>query len=366
MSLPIVSIHRVDRTGAISLVAANVPYSNLQWTRRFSGAGEFAVSLACPMPVPWPGRYLLTASGSDEVGVIEKCEASEGADGSSSSLSGRFAECLWDRYAIGAGGETVRGADWRQAVTSALSAWHMGDLPPLSMGEGTREASGSSYAISGGAGDSAMELIFSCASGNGARPVIGYDRDEDRDSLTVRIVDGLDRTRSQSDRPWYVFSIGMGSASGVDYSGDYSVACSEVAAHAEKDADGETVSVGLTVPVPGFDASSQWEARAYEDVGSLIDDDEPPSEGAVSTAASLRAYDHMPSVDMSFTVGGYGYRDGWDLGDTVDVEMPSMGYAGSMRIEEVREVHKKEGSSVEATVGTKSISKVKRALMGRR
>ena len=77
----IVSIHRVDPSGAISLMAANVPYSNLQWTRRLSTCGEFAAELACAFPGEWPGRYLLTSDERDEVGVIEKVTASEDSSG---------------------------------------------------------------------------------------------------------------------------------------------------------------------------------------------------------------------------------------------------------------------------------------------
>ena len=365
LNMPVVSLHSVSPAGAISLIAANIPYSNLQWTRRMSGVGEFAIELACPMPAEWPGRYLLTASGHDEVGVVEKCEASEGDGGATASLSGRFAECLWDRYKLKAPA-SARGANWRQAVTAALSSWHMGDLPPLAMGDGTEAATGSSYAISGAAGDSAMELIYQCASANGARPVIGYDRDADPAHLSVRIVDGADRTTGQSARPFFIMSLEMGTASGIDYSGDYSVACSEVAAHAEKDADGDTLSVDRTVQVPGFDAATMWEARAYEDVSSLMDDDEAPSASAVDQAANLRTYDHMPEIGMDGSVSQAGYREEWDVGDLIEGRMPSLGLIATERVEEAREVHKKEGSTVEATVGTKAISRIRRALMGRR
>lgn len=280
----VLSIHRVSASGAVSLVAANVPYNNLQWTRRLSSCGEFSALLACAMPVEWPGRYLVTLSGHDEVGVVEKAS---GDTGEPATLAGRFAECLFDRYRFDAGGATARGANWRQAVTAALSAWHMPDLPGLVMGEGTEAQSGSSYELSGGAGDSAMETVYACAAANGSRPVVGYDRDADPDALSVRLVDGLDRTRAQRERPFWVFSLAMGTSDGVSYSGDWSCACSEVLAHA----DGSSGSgVSRTVAVPGFDADSMWRARAYEDVSSLIGSGTAPTAALVDQGGALRAY----------------------------------------------------------------------------
>lgn len=366
MRAPIVSIHRVTQGGEVELVAANVPYSSLLWTRRLTQPGEFSLALACPAPVEWPGRYLVTATGMDECGVVEKCDGSWDGSGSGATLSGRFAECLWSRYRLGPGGETVRGASWRQAVTAALSSWHMGDLPPLALGEGTQGPSGSSYALSGGAGDAASEVIYSCTEANGSRPVVGYDRDADLDRLSVRLVDGLDRTRAQSDRPWCVFALTLGSADAVSYSGDYSTACSEVVAHAERDVDGEEVSVTQTVAVPGFDPSAQWEARAYEDVTSLVDVDAEPSAELVRQGGSLRAYDHMPALAVDCAVSEAGYREWWDLGDLVEVEVEELSLTASERIEEVRETYDERGFRLEATVGTKQISKIKRAIMGRR
>lgn len=363
---PILSIHGASPDGAVSLIAANVPYSTLQWTRRFSSVGEFSVELACPCPVDLPGRYLVTLSGHEEVGVVEKDEPAETADGASCMLSGRFAECLWDRYRLGVG-EASRGADWRQAVTAALTAWHMPDLPPLVMGEGTAAPTGRSYAVAGDAGSSAMDLIYSTASANGARPLVSYDRDSDASTLTAALVGGVDRTRAQSANPVWVFSLGMATASEVSRSGDYSVACSAVLARAEREGqDGSSAAVERTVAVPGFDASRMWAARAFEDVSSLLGDDEDPTPGAVDAFGGLRAYDHMAEVAMDCTAMPAGYRSMWDLGDMVEVEMPSAGVSATARVEEVREVHKPTGAYVEATVGTKRISRVKRALAGRR
>lgn len=366
MRAPIVSLHRVSPSGSVELVAANVPYSSLLWTRRLSSPGEYELSLACPCPVEWPGRYLVTVDGHDECGVVEKV-VGDWVGGARVTLSGRFAECLWARYALGAGGEVARGASWRQAVTSALSSWHMSDIPPLSMGEGTEAATGSSYVLSGAAGDLASDVIYGCTAANGFRPLVGYDRDSDVDRLSVRLADGLDRTRSQSDRPWCVFSVELASADAVSYSGDYSPSCSSVVAHAERDRGDEgVVSVTRAVSVPGFDAASQWQARAYEDVTSLVDPDADPTADSVERAGALRAYDHMPALSVDCSVTEAGYRDWWDLGDLVEVEVPELDLVSSARVEEVREAHDEKGFRLEATVGTKSISRARRATMGRR
>lgn len=362
----ILSFHSVSPKGEIALAAANVPYANLQWTRRLSTCGSFEVQLACPLPVPWPGRYLVTADERDEVGVLEKVEAGDSPKGEPPTVSGRFAESLFDRYRFGADGGAARGANWRQAVTAAMGAWHMGDIPPLAMGAGTEAATGGSYTLAGDAGKTGMETIYAAAYANGARPLVSFDRDLDPVNLRVSLVAGADRTRSQASVPVQVFSTGLASASSVSYTGDYSCACSEVLAHAERGSDDKKVRVDRTVAVKGFDASTMWAQRAYEDVQSLIGQDADPTAASVDAAAALRACDHMPSLAIDVDPIGSGYLAGWDLGDTVEAEVAAIGLCAAVRVEEVDEVWKASGHTVGVTLGEKRISRMARALQGRR
>ena len=199
----ILSFHHVAPDGAIALAAANVPYTNLQWNRSYSAPGTFTAQLACALPVEWPGRYLVTLDGCDETGIVEKVEVSEeGAGGTSPVVSGRFAESLMSRYRLGRAGGAVRGADWRQAATAAMLEWVMGDAPALKAGQGCEEPTGSSYAIAGEAGDDAATLLYAALNAHGAYPLLTYDRDADDQAIEVRIVEGLDRTRGQSERPF--------------------------------------------------------------------------------------------------------------------------------------------------------------------
>lgn len=368
LPFPQLDVLHVSPTGAVELVAANVPYRNLQWTRRLSACGEWAATLDCDLPVAWPGRYLVTVTGRAEVGVVEKVTAEDGPQGAEPAMAGRFADCLWDRFHFPAGGASVSGANWRQAATRALSAWHMGDLPPLVLGAGTAAATGSSYVLGGAEGDSAAAVIHACCAGNDAYALVSYDRASDPDRLSLSIVTGTDRRRSQTANPWWVFSLGLGTISAVSYDGDYSVAASVVNALAERSGtgDGGDVRVVRDVAVPGFDAATQWRAQAFEDVGSLIGQDTVPTAANVDAAALLRAYDHMPQISVDASVAGVGYLDGWDLADTCEAEVPALGLVAEERVEEVREVWKPEGHTVEATLGTKTISRVQRALQGRR
>lgn len=363
---PTLYVHHVDRHGAVSLVAANVPYSNLQWSRSASTCGTFEVQLACPLPFGWPGRYLVTVDGRDEVGVVEKVEATE--DGMTpASFSGRFAECLWDRYRM-CGPTSVSGAGWRQALTAAMTRWHMGDLPPIDLGEGCEEPSGSSYQISGDDATSAMDLIYETARLNDSVPLLSYDWGSGERHLTAAIVEGRDLTRSQSSLPWVVFSLALGTALETGYSGDYSTACSVVLASASNSSGDGGSTIVETVAVGSFDADTMWEQRAFEDVGSLIDTSggAAPTPEQVREAGRLRTYDHEAALSVDCSVAVAGYRDGWDLGDLCEVEVPSIGVVAVERVEGVREVHKPEGSTIEVTLGTKQISRVARALIGRR
>ena len=363
MTAPVLNIHAVDPSGAISLTAANVPYSNLQWNRSRSAPGTFAALIACPLPVAWPGRYLVTLDGRDEVGVLEKVEAED--DGTPPTLSGRFAESLWARYRLGAGGRTIAGANWRQAATEALCAWHMGDLPSLALSDGCERATGTGYSITGAAGASASDLIYQCANGNSAHHLITYDRDANPGSLIVRIVDERDLTTGQSALPWKVFGLQLGSALSASYSGDYSTACSVVIAHAD-DTTGEGSGVTVNVPVPSFDPSAQWEQSAYEDVASLIDSGASPTTRLVTEAGRLRAQDHEAALEVDCSAISAGYRTDWDLGDLCEAEIISLGLTAVERIEEVRETIKPEGETLDVTLGTKYLSRISRAIISNR
>ena len=350
----VVSIYRVDAQGGFSLAAANLPFSNLQWNRSLSTCGDFSAQLVGDFPLPWPGRYLLTRSDRPEAAVVEKVEYSDGV----ASMSGRFAECLLDRRRFGASGGSVSGANWRQAVTSAFAEWPDEAAPAIAMGGGTERPSGSSYAIRSDGSVTAMEAVYAVTSAKGSYPVLSLDWKAG--SLSLAIVDGLDRTRAQSERPVMVFSLEMATASSVSYSGDYSVACSTVIARASKSAQ-DSADVEVEVAVPGFDPETMWRASASEDVSSLCSDD--PTESEVAEAGALRAYDHMPALSVDATAMGQGYGTLWDLGDTCEADVPEAGVSCSARIEEVREVVKKEGATLEVPVGSKTISKVARALM---
>lgn len=350
----VISLYRVDPSGAVALAAANVPYSNLQWNRSLSTCGDFAAQLVGRFPLPWPGRYLLTRSDRPEAAVVEKVEYSDGV----ASMSGRFAECLLDRRRFGASGGAASGANWRQAVTEAFASWPLEDAPAILMGAGTEQASGASYAVKADKSATAMEAVYAVTAAKGSYPVLSLDWEAG--ALSLSIIDGKDRTRAQSERPVMVFSLEMATASAVSYSGDYSVACSTVVATASKQAQ-DAAGVEVEVSVPGFDPETMWRAIASEDVSSLCSDD--PTEGEAAEAGALRAYDHMPALSVDATAMGNGYGTLWDLGDTCEADVPEAGVSASARIEEVREVVKKDGATLEVSLGSKVISKVARAMM---
>ena len=353
----ILSIYHVSESGAISLRVANVPFENLQWNRRLSACGDFSVELVGDMPVAWPGRYLLVRSNRKEVGLIEKVEYDED-ESKSVIVSGRFAECLLDRRSFGPDGGSVAGANWRQAVTEAFSSWVMQDAPAIRNGTGTEQATGSSYAIRASSKDTAMEAVYAVTAAQSAYPVLEFDWEAGE--LVLTIIEGVDRTRDQSERPVMVFSLEMATAQATSYSGDYSVACSEVIAYTQSYAEGEE-GIEETISVPGFDAETMWRASASEEVSSLCSD--TPTSAEVTEAGRLRAYDHMPALAVDVDVLGSGYGTVWDLADTCEADIPQAGVSCSARVEEVREVEKKSGVTLSASLGSKELTKVARAMM---
>lgn len=357
----IISIYSVDVSGRCSLTAANVPFWTLQWTRRLSSCGDWSASLVGTFPLPWPGRYLLARSDRPEVGVIEKVSARSGEDGDEVEVSGRFAECVLDRRAFGPGGASVDGADWRQAVTRAFAAWPMPDAPRIAMGEGTHAQTGHSYALRVKEGRSGMDEVLSSCAANGGYPALSLDWEAG--GLVLAIRDGLDRTRAQSVRPPWMWSLEMATASSVSYSGDWSPASSRVLAFAKPTGEGGTEPPAVTAEadVPGFDQDTMWQGVAAEDVTSLCSDSPDASE--VASGARLRSYDHCPALAIDMDAMDSGYAEAWDLGDTCEVAVPAAGVTGTARIEEVREVVNESGATLEVQLGTKEISRAERTVM---
>lgn len=372
--LPMLSLLHVSRSGAISTTggAANVPYSSVQWTRRFSSPGEFEAHLTVPLPVPWPGRYMVVLDGEEEFGILEKVECDD-AGGGMPTLRGRFGESLWTRCVFGSPGGSVAGANWRQAMTAGMAAWRLPGFPSAVFGPGTASPAGSSYTLAGEAGKDAGGLLYDCGSDNSARPAIIYDRGSDEAHVVMDVRTGLDRTRGNAaGNAWAVFGVHLATAAKASYSGDYSTQCSEVIAYAEKaDAgDGsEGTSYQVSVPVPGYDADTMWAQTAYEDVSSLLGRDEAITQGTggnVYARGRLRSYDHRCALAIDAAVYGGGYGEWWDLGDLCEVEVRSLGIEAQARVEEVRITLNARGMFIEVTLGSRTVSRVARYLMGRR
>lgn len=353
----IVSVYHVSPDGAVSLVAANLPYSNLQWDRRLSTCGSFSLQLVGDSPVPWPGRYLLARSDRPEVGIVEKVTYQDDETGQPPVMRGRFAECLLDRRSFGPGGAAVSGPGWRGAVAAAFGSWPMPDAPGIRMGIGTT-GDGAAYAIRADEKTTAMAAVYAVTAAQSSYPTLALDWE--RGELALSIASGLDRTRAQAERPVMVFSLEMATAQATSYSGDYSVSRSRVIAYA-RGASEDASAVTVEVAVPGFDPETMWQASATEDVSSLCSDE--PTAAEAGDAGLLRAYDHMPALAVDVTVLGWGYGSAWDLADTCEVDVPEAGVSCSARIEEVREVVKKEGATLEVSLGSKRISRVSRAMM---
>lgn len=350
-SMAVISIYHVTSDGGISLMVANLPYSNLQWTRKLSTCGSFSIQLVGDVPMPWPGRYLLVRSDRPEVGLVEKVEYSETA-----SMSGRFAECLLAYRSFGPSGASVSGPGWRGAVAAAFSSWPMPDAPEITLGDGT-EGTGSPYTIMADEKTAAMDAVYAVTAAQSSYPTLALDWEHG--ALDLSIMNGVDRTRGQSERPVMVFSLEMATAQAASYSGDYSVSRSKVIAYAKGSGE-DAQAVTVEVAVPGFDPETMWQASATEDVSSLCSDE--PGANEAKDAGLLRAYDHMPALAVDVTVLGSGYGSTWNLADTCEADVPEAGVSCSARIEEVREVVKREGATLEVLLGSKVISRISRAL----
>lgn len=321
-----------------NLAAPNLPYINLQWTRRYFEPGEFEVEIRSENYDPLWSYFASTVR--PELAIIQGVQ--KNPDRHSVLLSGFFYEKILDdkvcfpRY-------KSRGIT--DAVCTAIFNQFKDTLPirartPAGIGDAT---------TCDFSDDPLGRKLYSILETRQMSFSIGYDHDaNDREFYIWR---GVDRTQGNTENnPFYVFSTSFGNLENIQYKYDDSGYKNYVIIPAAKDEnDVETITV-IVDETNGFDKKEMVLDRrtSRPDQGESLSSFEESLKQDGREALLEKSAIESLSVD-NYETGGYMVK--YDLGDKCDVVVPELGLAKQLRIIEVREVFKASKHTISLEFG---------------
>lgn len=336
-----------------NLVTIGIPYDNLQWTRRYYEAGEFALQI--PVSLYDPSWAYIGSPNRHELGMIQKIYAPD--DSEMVLLSGFFCEQMlnektcYPRY--------VGDASKTETAARAIFSQFKDDLPialapannPL-LGDRTQSDFSDDQL-----GDKLYNILESRE--------MSYRVDYDFTANTLRfgVWQGKDRTQKQTANPCWTFSTEFGTIVGryVDFDeSDYKNYAIIPANGRESDNREQNVYyIDISNGERHREIVFDYRSAVPEDGQSMAD-----FEAAIKQEAMERLLSFARIEDVNvLPVGDTGYMIDYDLGDKCDVVLTDVGVKMETRIVEVYEVFKAEsGHSVTVGLGNKRISNVRRAV----
>lgn len=327
------------------LVTASVPYTNLQWRRRYYQAGEFSVQV--PLSQYSPSWAFLGSPDRPELGMVQKVQASGGSE-PFVQLGGFFAEKILDEKACypryTGSSQTAEGA-----VRAVFEAFR--DDLPVRLAEANDPMLGSR--VQSDFSDPPLgQKLYSILESQGLSLRVGYDFEADELSLSVW--SGADRTQSQSSNAWQTFSTLFGNVASSEVNMDTSAwrNYAIVPCNAD-DAGRERQTLYLDLSGGGYRREVVIDMR-----GSKPEDGQEQAdfEAAVLQEAAEAMTAYLPIEDADITAaGGVGYLSDYDLGDVCDLVLAELGVRLEARIVGVDEVFKAQGNSTTLLFGNKKI-----------
>lgn len=335
-----------------NLVAFAIPYTNLQWTRRYYDFGEFEMQI--PLEVydaTW--QYIGTAE-RPELGMIQKI--SENGDMSMTVLlSGFFIEKMLDEKACY---PRYIGDDKTETALRKIFTRYKDDIPIILGPEnspllGDRTQSNFSD-------DKLGTKLFRICEPREISWHVTYDYAENQ--LYFSVWQGVDRTQEQDKNPYYTFSLEFGNIGSrslnIDYSNWYNYAI--IPCNGDDDNIEQNVYY-VDLSNGGYKREIVLDMRmdTPEENESMADFQRRIEEAALEKMVD---YQVINTIDLT-PLENIDYMTDYDLGDKCSVELSDINVSLETRIVEVYEVFKDTGHTVTVGLGNKRITKIGRALL---
>ena len=356
-------IYALDKE--FKLVSIGIPFTNLQWNRRYYECGDFEMQLSINDYDPsW--AYIGT-NARPELGMAQKLQIT-GVGDTSMLVSGFFCEKMLDDKVCYPKWKSSTKEDVGVPQYEYIGAENIARQAFLQFKKGIPVELGTNTNLAPDFRDTTTfedsqlgEALYSFLETFEMSYRVGYDYLSD--DLTFRVWQGVDRTSAQNENGWQVFSSDFGNLAGktvdIDESGYKNYAIIPIMYGSDNEYNGETLYLDksdggykkelLIDRSADFPDEYTTEAQFKE---SVLQD----------AAEELATYDIVESIDIQ-VIGNEGYMTDYDLGDKCDIELSDIGVTTDSRIVEINEVFKPEDyHSVTIGLGNKRIDNIRRAV----
>lgn len=342
-------IYALDKD--FKLVSISIPYTNLQWNRKYYEAGDFAVQL--PQSVYSPDWTYIGTKDRPELGMIQKVQIT-GNNDVDVLLSGFFCEKMLDdktcypRY--------VGDATNTETAVRNIFTKFKDDLP-ITLGAANSPLLGD-RTQSDFTDDQLGDKIYRILQTRELSYSVLYDFVANK--LTFSVWKGKDRTQSQNVNPYQSFSEEFGTIRRKTVSLDNSDYKNYAIVPCDANDDGiEQKTYYVDMSEGGYKREIVFDFRSSrpEENQSVAD-----FKDGVVQEATERLMAYLPVEDINIDpVSDEGYMTDYDLGDKVDVILSDVGVSLETRIIEVFEVFKAaEGHTITIGLGNKRITNMQR------
>lgn len=336
-----------------NLVSVGIPYSNLQWTRKYYESGDFQLQLSSKVyDTSW--KYIGTAD-RPELAMIEASQVTGESD-VDILLSGYFCEKMLDDktcYPRYIGDFTSTESSVRAIFQTYKSNLPIELAPANDPLIGDRTQSDFSDDLLG-------QKLYSILESRESSYRVRYDYVENK--LMFEVWQGLDRTQSQDANPQQTFSSEFGNLVSWSANLDDSAYRNYAIIPCNANDDGkEQNTYYVDLSEGGYRKEIVFDMRGSK-----------PEEGQTMAAfkesieqeglEKLLSYAKVEDITIQ-QAGNVGYMTDFDLGDKCDVILTDVGLQMETRIVEVQEVFKADGGhTVSIGLGNKRIDNIRRAV----
>lgn len=338
----------------MNLVADGIPYTNLQWNRRYYQAGDFQMEL--PLYVYDDTWKYIGTKNREELGMIQQIQYSGEGD-TKVLLSGFFCEKILDdkvcypKYSRTDVNIETAFREIFQKYKSDINIV-LGDANNPLLGETTSldftddQLGEKLYSIL-----ETFELSY--------KVILDYQNKE----LRLILWQGVDRTQSQQENAYQIFSTNFGNIANKTVNIDDSAYKNYAIIPVMEDEETEGADTYYLDWSNGgyrkeivFDKRSEWPDEYTTDA-------EFKEQILQQAAEELLTYSIVEDIDLQL-IDDTGYMVDYDLGDKCTCYLSDIGYLADARIVEVSEVFKAEdGHTITIGLGNKRIDNIRRAVV---
>lgn len=333
------------------LIAVAIPYTNLQWNRRYYDFGDFTMEVT--LSSYDPNWAFIGTSERPELGMIQKVRKS-GDDDIRVTVSGFFCEKMLDDKTVY---PRFKGsATHLENLIRRIYEQYKDDLP-IELSPANDPAIGDEYQADFSDDNLGTKFYKMCEKSEiSLRVTFDYKTEK----LHLGLWEGKDRTHSQRSNSYQTFSMEFGNIQ----TRDVNIDVSNYKNYAIIPCDGDDNNIEQDVLYLDLSNGGYKKEIVIDLRSDKLEEDENYNdfkERVLNKAFdTMLTYQVVEEMDIT-TAQNAGYLVDYDLGDKCDVILTDLGISAEARIVEVLEVFKAQGHTVTLGFGNKRLTDFERA-----